>query len=113
MEGEELTWTGALQFLHPLAALATLTRSVAGGVAVGRAESPSNERFRAVSKDRHREEVSGDPGRLSAMCNEVCIVRAVTCRCRGIQEVKVSRRIRCPDVSSRLNVPFELGKPAA
>ena len=34
--------------------------------------------------------------------DEVCIVRAVPCRCRGIQKVKVSRRVGCPDVQQKV-----------
>jgi len=69
MEGEELTWTGALQFVHPLAALATLTKVCrrVGSPLFGLTVQVT-KRFRAVSKDSTVKSVSGDPGKLSAMC---------------------------------------------
>src|SRR5437899_12514841 len=72
MEGEELTWTGALQFLHPLAALATLTKVCrrVGSPSVG-LRVQVTKRFVAVSKDSTVKRVFGDPGSLSARVKRV------------------------------------------
>src|SRR5438552_17481010 len=65
-EGGRLTWTGAVQCLHPPAALAALTNTCRWE---GVSESTANatKRFRALSIERTLKSVSGEPARLSAM----------------------------------------------
>src|ERR1700704_1888916 len=63
-----LTWTGAVQVLHPLAALEALTKvwRRAGSLLVGLTVQTTS-RLRPVSIDRTEKSVSGEPAGVSAI----------------------------------------------
>jgi len=66
--------------------------------AAAQADSPSNEEVSGSVEGQHREESIRRSGQIVRDVNEVCIVRPVPCRYRGIQEVKVSHRVGRSDV---------------